>query len=117
MSARTKPTMSDLLNQAADLISPEGCWTPLGTRNGGHHPYDVLHEEAHAWSGICAVYHVHDKVSFGGSAPMLRYLDDAVGTYFGSWEKRKGRKSSEVVAAIRRAAAIAATDDLQDVAA
>ena len=121
---RAKPTIATLLMQAADLIEPEGCWVPRGTLNDGGHAYDVTHEKAHAWSGECAIYRVHDLVSFGGSKPILDFADEAVRGCFSVWERQTGRTQSQVVEALRRAALLASDfasffvvdDDLADAA-
>lgn len=97
-------TVAEVLERAADLIEPEGKWTQgeLARDENGMSvaPYDG---EACCWCASGAIMH------YGGSAPKDAWdkLGAVIHRMIPNWNDEPARTQSEVVTALRKAAALA----------
>lgn len=100
-------TTSEILERAAELIEPPGRWTTqFFARDDLRHATTPLDENACSWCGegaIARVMGVH--VGSPEWCDVLVVLDGQVGEQFSNWQDDEKRTQSEVVQALRDAAA------------
>jgi hypothetical protein len=112
----TPQTVADVLDAAADLLTPEGAWTPYAAARGAEaFEVDPTDDEAKCWCIIGAVSAVNG-VKCWGPASAQHFLNslfpdwhdedsDVVGAAL--WNDALGRTQAEVIAKLREAAQLA----------
>lgn len=96
---------SEILDEAADLIAPQGAWTQFKYSNGEQRsPYD-----ADATS-FCINGAIQRCAGRDRSDVARRILHRALGTGPTSWNDSHNRTQAEVVAALRQAAELARSE-------
>ena len=102
-------TVSDILNAAADLIEPEGCWTQGAyARAAGGHVTPHRENTAVCFCAAGAIYRATDA-EIGMSPPAIAAAFEAALDAMGvrrisEFNDAPGRTQAEVVAALRKAA-------------
>jgi hypothetical protein len=99
---------SEILEKAADLIEPEGCWTQGAfARDLGGDNTTAQDINAACWCAIGAVIRVTEGRPFLG-ATALRFLASTLeNACIPEWNDDLRRTQSEVVSAFRKSASLA----------
>lgn len=103
-------TVAEVLDGAADLLTPEGAWTQgrMARRQTGHTAWSLFDDSAVCFCAIGAMIRVS-----GSYEPDLKEeafaeaLGFASASRLASWNDDPGRTQAEVVAKLREAAALA----------
>lgn len=108
-------TVADVLERAADLLTPEGAWTQGAYAVGDDF---VAEDDGHEWPenptcfclmGAIARVQGLDRpgdIDFARFGPLLGLTSNSVA----NWNDAPFRKQAEVVAKLRKAAALARTE-------
>lgn len=106
-------SVAEVLNRAADLLTPEGAWTQgAGARDRDGRALVAPHPNAVCWCAFGAIAQV------GGDNPdctsvvyrASRLLDHDQKLDIIEWQDKHGRTQAEVVAALRSAATLASNE-------
>lgn len=103
----------DVFEAAADLIEPEGAWTQgryAATANGNGAPYDS--SIAICWCAEGAILRVARASHHTPVSSLYDFVRRATGQdSLARWNDDPNRQQSEVVSALRKAAALARTEE------
>jgi hypothetical protein len=104
-------TPAAILTAAADLIEPEGCWTQ-GTsyRDGQGRAVDGCDPSVVVSRCMNGAIGTVSGLDFRLTGPAYSILEGVVGRDTAFWNDEPGRTQAEVVAALRKAAALAAAE-------
>lgn len=112
-TAKTRLTTSQILSQAADLIEPEGAWTQGAfARTEKGHVIGSLEQPATCFCAVGAIYRVAQAQSRSVQERAVDLMSETVGKWhIGEWNDAPYRTQAEVVAALRKAALLAAKSE------
>lgn len=106
MSSSEALKPSEVLAKAADLIEPEGAWTQREYARDSNGAYTTSRDpRAVCWCALGAIIRASDGMS-GSSTQFTSKIIDGRG--IGAWNDDLCRTQAEVVAALRKASALAA---------
>lgn len=104
-------TVAEVLDGAADLLTPEGKWTQeqfARDNTGGTYAHG-FDQRATCWCVVGAIEKVRHAVALqpGYKDPAVLFLERGIGYVVTEWNDEPNRTQDEVVEKLRQAAALA----------